>query len=150
MQICAIILGPTLICVGIYLTLKHVALNINPSLSRVAPKWYPIIFLPADASCLVVQAIGGGIAAAAGQDNRKLIDAGNRAIIAGIALQVVVLICFGLVSGEYWLRVRKWAKSQEASGAGAALGLYNDRRFRLFVFGVTGAYTCILLRCIYR
>ena len=148
MQICTIILGPTFICVSVYLTLKHVALNLNPQISRLAPQWYPRIFLPADLSCLIVQAIGGGIAAAAKRDNKALLDGGNRAIIAGIVLQVVVLLGFGVLATDYYLRLRKYLKSPEADPA--AVALWQDRKFRLFVRGVTGAFATILIRCIYR
>jgi RTA1 like protein len=146
----AIILSPTIISVGVYLTLKHVSLNVNPALSRVRPKWYPWIFLPSDLSCLIVQAIGGGLAAAAGSDgqNKKLLDGGNHAIIAGIALQVVVLLLFGIVSGEYFFRVHRWIKTPEATPA--ALEMWHNPKFRKFVFAVSGAFVCILLRCIYR
>jgi hypothetical protein len=146
----AIILAPTIICVGVYLTLKHIALNLNPSISRVRPRLYPWIFLPADASCLCVQAIGGGIAASAGSngENKTLLDGGNRAIIAGIVLQVVVLLFFGVVGTDYWVRVRRWIKTPEATPE--ALRLWRDRNFRIFGFSVTAAYACILIRCIYR
>jgi hypothetical protein len=149
-QIVAIILSPTVICISIYLTLKHISLNLNPELSRLKPRHYPLVFLPADLSCLIVQAIGGGIAAAAGRDgqDKKLLDSGNRAIIAGIVLQVVVLIFFGIISGEYYMRVRRWVKEPNVNPA--SIQLWNDGKFRLFVYGVTGAYGCILLRCIYR
>ena len=60
-QIVAIILGPTLVCIGLYLTLRHMVLAIDPKLSRIPPRAYPLIFVPADVSCLVVQAIGGGL-----------------------------------------------------------------------------------------
>lgn len=162
MQICAIILGPTFICVGVYLTLKHVTLNLNPALSRLPPRLYPWIFLPADMSCLVVQAIGGGLAAAAGSTNRALLDGGNRAIIAGVALQVVVLLAFGVLGVDYWVRLRKWVRAAEARGGGGddagedavmtrrTLGLYRDPKFRKFAYAIAGAFAAILVRCIYR
>ncbi|KAJ0114652.1 hypothetical protein J7T55_004896 [Diaporthe amygdali] len=129
-QICAIILAPTLICISIYLTLKHLTLTLNPSLSRIRPKWLPFIFVPADVTCLLVQAIGGALAASGGSENRKLVDDGNRAIIAGIALQVVVLLCFGALSLDYWLRAKKWVHSADVTPA--ALALWNDKKFRTF------------------
>ncbi|KAI3395928.1 hypothetical protein diail_639 [Diaporthe ilicicola] len=147
-QICAIILAPTLICISIYLTLKHLTLALNPSLSRLRPKWLPLIFVPADVTCLLVQAIGGALAASGGDDDRKLIDDGNRAIIAGIALQVVVLLAFGAMSLDYWLSARRWVHS--AAVTPAALALWNDNRFRAFGLAVLGAYTCVQIRCIYR
>ncbi|KAK1978140.1 RTA1 like protein [Colletotrichum cereale] len=147
-QICCIILGPTFICAGIYLTLKHVSANLNPTLSRIPPRLYPLIFLPADLTCLIVQAIGGGLAAAAGQTNKKLLDGGNQAIIAGIVLQVVVLMLFGAAGTDYWLRVRKWARSGDHSAGDIAL--YRSKRFRRFLCGFAVAYACVLVRCIYR
>ncbi len=107
-QIVAIILAPTLVCISIYLTLKHVCLALAPGLSRVRPGLYPYIFVPLDVSCLLVQAIGGALAASAALENPGIVQAGNRCIIAGIVLQVVVLGGFGVSVGDYWLRVRKW------------------------------------------
>lgn len=107
-QIVAIILAPTLICISIYLTLKHVCLALNPALSRVRPHRYPFVFVPLDVSCLLVQAIGGALAASAALSDYKMVEHGNRCIIAGIVLQVVVLSFFGASAGDYFLRVKKW------------------------------------------
>lgn len=95
-------------CISIYLTLKHICLALNPALSRVRAHLYPIIFLPLDVSCLCVQAIGGSLAASAATSNFDMVQHGNRCIIAGIVLQVVVLLFFGTVCGDYYLRVKKW------------------------------------------
>ncbi|XXG94309.1 hypothetical protein Hte_000563 [Hypoxylon texense] len=147
-QICAIILAPTLICISIYLTLKHATLSLNPALSRLRPRLYPLLFVPADVSCLVLQAIGGSLAASAGYDEPALLLAGDRVIIAGIALQSAVLALFGAVCADYFLRVRRWVASGEA--AAEALATWHDRRFRRFCCAVAGAYAGILVRCIYR
>lgn len=147
-QICAIILAPTLICISIYLTLKHVTLSLNPALSRLRPRLYPLIFVPADVSCLILQAIGGSLAASAGYDNPNLLLSGDRVIIAGIALQSAVLGFFGVMVVDYYLRIRGWVARGEATPA--ALATWNDRRFRMFCGAVAGAYAGILIRCIYR
>ena len=157
-QICAIILAPTLICVGIYLTLQHVCLALCPPLSRVRPTLYPWLFVPADVSCLLVQAAGGALAASAGYTNTTLLDAGNNAIIAGIVLQVVVLAVFGLASLDFYLRVSAWLAGKTTNAAIAAiapptpavLALWNSKTFRTYGIAVTVAYLCILIRCIYR
>ncbi|KAI1498702.1 rta1 domain protein [Biscogniauxia marginata] len=156
-QICAIILAPTLICISVYLTLKHAALSVAPRLSRLRPRLYPLVFVPTDVSCLVLQAIGGGLAASAGNDDPALLLAGDRVIIAGIALQCAVLALFGALCADYFVRVRRWIASP---GAGAGEGeeeeragareMWGDRRFRMFCYAVTGAYSGILIRCIYR
>lgn len=147
-QICAIILAPTLVCISIYLTLKHLCQALSPGLSRVRPRWYPYIFVPADVSCLLVQAIGGAIAASAGSTNAALLAAGNHAIIAGIALQVVVLLAFGSMSLDYWLRARRWVHSADVTPE--ALALWKDRKVRMFAYAILGAYICVQIRCIYR
>ncbi|KAI5463493.1 RTA1 like protein-domain-containing protein [Mariannaea sp. PMI_226] len=148
LQICCIIIAPTLICAAIYLTLKHIALALNPSLSRMAPHLYPRVFLPADLTCLIVQAIGGGVAAAAPRNKPKIAQTGNRTIIAGVALQVVVLLAFGVMGTDYYLRVKKYMRSPEADPA--RLAVWNNRKFRIFGTSVAIAYSSILLRCIYR
>lgn len=152
-QICAIILAPTLICIGIYLTLQHVCLALCPALSRVRPTLYPWLFVPADVSCLLVQAAGGALAASAGYTNTTLLNAGNRMIIAGIVLQVIVLALFGVASLDYYVRVKTWIAGRDAKGrqpTEAALALWANKRFRTFAVAVAVAYVCILIRCIYR
>ncbi|KAF5555212.1 phospholipid-translocating ATPase [Fusarium mexicanum] len=147
-QICCIIIAPTFICAAIYLTLKHVALALSPELSRVHPRWYPRIFLPADLSCLIIQAIGGGVAAAAKRNQPDLARNGNRTIVAGVVLQVIVLLAFGAMGTDYYLRVKKYLHSSEA--APESLRVWQDKKFRMFGFAVSGAYFAILTRCIYR
>lgn len=112
------------------------------------PRWYPLIFVPADVSCLLVQAAGGAIAASAGSANMALLEAGDHAIIAGIVLQVVVLLAFGGMSLDYWLRARRWVRGGEATPG--ALALWGDRKFRVFGLAMLGAYVCVQIRCIYR
>lgn len=156
LQISAIVLAPTLLCISIYLTLKHTVLSLSPALSRVRPRLYPLIFVPADVSCLILQAIGGGLAASAGSggENATLLLAGDRVIIVGIALQVAVLLGFGTMAADYLLRVRKALRSSGDSGsevlAPGARTLWTDKKARMFFYAVLGAYVCILIRCIYR
>jgi RTA1 like protein. len=57
---------------------------------------------------LFIQAIGGALAASAALNNYEMVQHGNRCIIAGIVLQVVVLMFFGLSALDYYIRVRRW------------------------------------------
>ncbi|KAL2267289.1 hypothetical protein VTJ83DRAFT_4566 [Remersonia thermophila] len=147
-QIIAIILGPTLVCVSIYLTLKHVCLALNPALSRVRPQRYPFIFVPLDLSCLLIQAIGGALAASGALTNMRVVQHGNRCIISGIVLQMLVLGFFGTVAGEYFVRTAKWIQSGQADAE--VVELWKNKKFRMFTYAVGGAYSGILIRCIYR
>ena len=148
LQICAIILGPTFICVSVYLTLKHVSLAIGPELSRIPPVWYPRFFLPADLTCLVLQCIGGGVASAAGKTEVDKQKAGNNLIIAGIVLQVVVLFSFGILGFDYWFRAHKAMNRPDANPD--ALAVWRNAKFRKFGVAMGGAYIAILIRCVYR
>lgn len=147
LQICAIILAPTIICISLYLTLKRITGVINPEISRIRPKLYPLLFCPADVTCLVVQAIGGGLAAS-GETNLKLLNDGNHMIIAGVALQVVVLLAFGGLCADYIIRARRWVNSSEAPDNARAL--WADKRFRIFRITTMVAYLSVQIRCIYR
>ncbi|KAK3689698.1 RTA1 like protein-domain-containing protein [Podospora appendiculata] len=149
-QIVAIILGPTIICIGLYLTLKHVARALNPSLSLFPPRLYPLFFVPADVSCLVIQAIGGGIAASAGSADFTLLQHGNRVIIAGIVLQVLVLAVFGAIAGLFLVRSRGFFGGAAGREMMPAFGVWKDGRFRLFLGALGGAYVLFLIRCVYR
>lgn len=147
-QLCAIIIAPSFICISIYLTIKHVTLSVNPELSRIRPRLYPLIFVPADISCLVLQGIGGGVAAGAAFKDPDLLKKGDNIIVAGIVLQVVVLLFFGAMGSDYLFRARRWVRGPEATPQ--ALALWEDKKFRMFWQAVAAAYACILIRCIYR
>lgn len=147
-QIVSIILGPTLICIGLYLTLKHIVATLAPSLSPFRPKFYPLFFVPADVSCLVIQAIGGGIAASAGKDNYNLLQHGNRVIIAGIVLQVVVLGAFGALSTIFLMRAKKHFASFSESTLESQT--WHTKNTKLFLWAMAGAYAALFIRCIYR
>ncbi|KAL1866657.1 hypothetical protein VTK73DRAFT_4560 [Phialemonium thermophilum] len=149
LQMVVIILAPALLCISIYLTLKHLCLSLNPSLSRVSPSLYPFIFVPLDVCCLAVQAIGGGLAAvAAPRHDTGLLGHGNRTIIAGISLQVLVLAFFGALAADYFWRAYRYIKSENPSPD--ALALWRDGKVRFFCYAVAFAYLGILIRCTYR
>lgn len=149
LQMVVIIMAPALLCISIYLTLKHVCLSINPELSRLKPSLYPFIFVPLDICCLAVQAIGGGLAAvAAPKEDIDLLLHGNRTILAGISLQVVVLSGFGLLSLDYFWQTYKYIKYGDPSPG--ALAVWRDGKLRFFCYAVGFAYLGILIRCSYR
>ncbi|KAK1777210.1 RTA1-domain-containing protein [Copromyces sp. CBS 386.78] len=159
-QIVSIILGPTLICIGLYLTLKHIVATLAPFLSpfQFRPKFYPLFFVPADVSCLVIQAIGGGIAASASKQDYQLLQHGNRVIIAGIVLQVVVLGAFGALSAIFLLRAKKHFRSLphfQSLPESTTLEIeqqqtWKNNKTRLFLWAMAGAYACLIIRCVYR
>ncbi|KAL2364607.1 hypothetical protein RJZ56_002469 [Blastomyces dermatitidis] len=149
LQIITIILGPTFLCAAIYLTLKHVALAVGREISRIPPYLYTWIFIPCDILCLVLQGIGGGVAASGDQKKDKgLLDNGNRIIMAGIGLQVAVLSLFGTAALDYYWRVSRYHRKLLATDEERAA--WRDRKFHIFAGAGSMAYLTIYSRCVYR
>lgn len=168
-QLIVIVLAPSFLAAGINLTLKHIVLAFDVSLSRLKPAQYTWIFIPIDFSCICLQAVGGGLAASAGDTgDRTLLDAGDNVIVTGIVLQVVnlgeydscggaadamrgrpglriVTVVFGAVGAEYAWRLR-----QHRDELGAKLDYAKDTKFRAFLAAVVIAFTGVLIRTIYR
>ncbi|KAF0322114.1 RTA1 like protein [Colletotrichum asianum] len=99
LQVICLILAPSFLAAGIYLTLKHLVLYIGPENSRLAPKWYTWIFISCDAISFLVQAAGG--AAASSSDGGSAAETGNDIMIAGIAVQVVTMGICGLLAVDF-------------------------------------------------
>ncbi|USP73732.1 sphingoid long-chain base transporter rsb1 [Curvularia clavata] len=144
-QIVLLIFAPAFLAAGIYLTLKHIVIQFGQEWSRLRPSWYTYLFIAADVLSLVMQSAGGALAATA-DPGEKLLDVGTNIMIAGIIWQVVALAIFGLLVLEYSIRTYRRRDILSSS----ALALWSTRRFKFFCGGVLLAYTCILVRCIYR
>ncbi|MCJ1357283.1 MAG: hypothetical protein MMC33_007279 [Icmadophila ericetorum] len=130
---------------GIYLLLKHVVIGLGPEYSHLQPRYYTWIFISCDIFSLVCQGIGGGLAATAGQ-NTTLLNSGSHLMLAGIVIQVFTLIVFGVFAAMYLVRVQ----ANKSSLKPEATTLLHSTKFHLFISGVLFAYTCVLIRCIYR
>jgi len=143
MQIDCLIQGPAYYSAGIYLTLKHIVLNIEPSYSRLKASRYTWIFISGDAISLCIQAVGGGIAAA---NNNKLLNVGTNIMISGIIFQVIVLIVFGYLLLEYFTRVFQHRKELGHT----ALATLESHHFRWFIGAIVVAFLGIFIRCAYR
>jgi hypothetical protein len=144
LQIVCLVLAPTFVAAGIYLTLKHIILALGPEHSRLKPALFTWIFIGCDVGSLILQAAGGGVAAAAGNNNRKLLQAGDDIIIAGIAFQVATMSVCGFLGLEFFIRYRK--RGPGLSGEKTSLG----RNIKWVIIGEVLAYFTVLIRCIYR
>lgn len=144
-QICCLIIAPAFIAAGVYLTLKHITLEIGANFSRIRPKSYTWTFCLADLFSLVLQGAGGGIAATANHGS-NMQNVGNDLMMSGIVWQVVTLLIFGAMVGDYASRVRAHRSQLEPS----AVKLMNTTRFKLFTGGLVLAYLTIFTRCVFR
>jgi hypothetical protein len=160
MQIVCLVLAPTFLAAGLYLSMKHVINFLGPEHSRIKPKLYPWIFITCDICSIIIQAIGGGVADSGSSES--VINAGDDLIVAGIAFQVVTMVICGSLTLDYYLRRRKANqqtpandKSTNDKSAGEMPQQYGtnskkDRQFRFYCSAIAFAYFAILIRCIYR
>ena len=157
-QICCLVLAPSFLAAGIYLTLKHVVLYCGPEHSRLKPRLYPWLFIGCDFGSIVLQAVGGGVASAAGSkgQDRQLTDAGNALIVAGIAFQVATMGVCALLMVDYFRRFLRAKKHSSPTGSYGSEWEKNSsepkvrRNFRIFCFAIAVASVTIWIRCIYR
>ncbi|CAO2652162.1 Nn.00g004450.m01.CDS01 [Neocucurbitaria sp. VM-36] len=155
LQICCLVLGPSFVAAAIYLTLKHFVLYCGPQHSLIKPRLYPWLFIGCDFGSIVLQACGGGMAAAGGTTNKKLIDAGNSLIVAGIAFQVVTMAVCGILVLVYIWRYRRARSLRNEHNEKSSYELDKEQgvrlgKVKLFGWIIVLAYTTVLIRCIYR
>ncbi|KAJ5606625.1 hypothetical protein N7510_009406 [Penicillium lagena] len=151
LQIVCLVLAPTFIAAGIYLTLKHIILRLGPEHSSLKPRLFTWIFIGCDIGSLILQAAGGGVAASAGKTNQKMLQAGDDIIITGIAFQVVTMSVCGLLALHFF-----WNVFHRGDGLAGEKDLENSgvstsqRRLPFIIGAMILAYFTVLIRCIYR
>ncbi|KAM0144743.1 hypothetical protein ACHAP3_000776 [Botrytis cinerea] len=144
-QISCLIFSPSFVVASVYITLQHIVQTFGTEKSRIPSRFYTWVFITFDILSLLLQAIGGGIAASAGE-NQKTRDLGTNLMIAGIVWQVFTLIVFAALVVDYVLRTRRsWDRVPEETRIMAA-----KRPFKLFCVGISVAFVTIFARCVYR
>ncbi|CAI7617860.1 unnamed protein product [Penicillium pancosmium] len=150
LQIVCLVLAPTFVAAGIYLTLKHIVLALGPEHSKLKPRLFTWIFIGCDVGSLLLQAAGGGVAAAAGKTDQAMLKAGDDIIIAGIAFQVATMAVCGLVALHFF-----WTVSRRGNGLEGEKDLETTTsvprtRMQLILGAEIFAYFTVIIRCIYR
>lgn len=88
--------GPTFLAATVYMTLGRyiTALDAHDH-AMIAPRWITRIYILIDVICFVSQFMGAGIQASG---DPKIIDIGNKAILAGLIFQLVAFAFFILMA----------------------------------------------------
>ncbi|KAH8725241.1 RTA1 like protein-domain-containing protein [Phaeosphaeriaceae sp. PMI808] len=143
-------IAPALLTAGIYLCLGRVIVAIGSENSRLKPKLYTYIFIGCDLLALVLQAIGGGMAATArdSKGSRRGVDI----MIAGLISQVITMTLFLALWADFVLRTRRARLSGSLSRTQPPLydRLRSDKNFTRFQWSLFAATILIFVRCIYR
>ena len=157
-QIICLTLAPAFFMAGVYFLLAKFAMIYGNGASRLKPMWYSYIFISCDLCSIVLQAIGGGMAAMALQDNKDT-DPGTHIMVAGLAVQVAAMTLFIFFCGDFAWRIRSIRKKALANGEGGNDGdvfdpkyahIRNSKLFVPFLFAMGICTILIYIRCIYR
>ncbi|KAF4449687.1 RTA-like protein [Fusarium austroafricanum] len=144
-QLVCLTIAPALISAPIYLSLGRVVKAYGRQFSLMSPRTYAVIFICSDAVSLILQAMGGGLAAT-GKKPKK-VDMGVHILVAGLAYQVLSLGVFIGLAMHLWSRVR----SKGTEGANPRFReLRASRQLKSFIWALSIATITITIRCIYR
>jgi hypothetical protein len=143
-------LAPALLTAGIYLCLGRVIVAIGAENSRIKPKMYTYIFISCDLLSLILQGVGGGMAATArdAKGSRRGVDI----MIAGLISQVITMTLFLALWCDFVLRTRRAKFSGSLSRTQPPLydHIRTLKTFALFQWALFAATILIYVRCIYR
>ncbi|KAH8882534.1 RTA1 like protein family [Thozetella sp. PMI_491] len=110
MQICCLTIGPAFMNAGIYFCLRGVVYSLGPSNSRLEPRLYPLIFIPCDIVSIVLQAVGGAMAAIAAHKHAD-ITPGDNVMISGLSFQSFTLLLVLILSIDFSVRAYRHPSS---------------------------------------
>ncbi|MCJ1228076.1 hypothetical protein MMC12_004737 [Toensbergia leucococca] len=137
-------IAPALLTAAIYLCLARIVTVYGTHLSRFKPRTYTLIFCSCDLFSLVLQGLGGGIAATAAPGSSNAL--GKNIMIAGLSYQVFSLLLFTGFCAEFAWRV--WAG--RGNWNPRYTNLVQSRLFKAFLFGLFIAVLTITIRSIFR
>lgn len=128
MYVIALTLGPAFLSASIYLCLARIVVVYGEGSSAFKPRFYTITFIICDIISLVLQAVGGALAASSAADEKL----GEHIMLAGLSFQVFSLAIFCLLGGIVAMRVHGIPK---ASRNAEFASVVCRRRFKTFLWG---------------
>ncbi|KAJ7272163.1 RTA1 like protein-domain-containing protein, partial [Mycena rebaudengoi] len=146
MQITATIISPTPLIAVNFILLSRIVQRLGVCYSRISARMYTIIFVSCDIIALVIQGVGGGMAASA--DDRVGTQRGANIMLAGISFQFAAIVGYTLCASEFLTR---YAKNQPAPGKAAMVPRAEMTPKLKLLVGAVGFSTLVLfIRSIYR
>ncbi|EMD42085.1 hypothetical protein CERSUDRAFT_120916 [Gelatoporia subvermispora B] len=153
-QIVSLIIAPTPFIAAIFTAFGRLVMLLGPQYSRLTPRKYSRIFITSDILCLVIQALGGATASGANTPSDAQAKLGGYLALGGIALQLISLICFVVLSSEFLLRYKYDKPYPRATSTSAFVTGYRrprtERSVKLFIRGLALATFFLFVRAIYR
>ncbi|KAH7321079.1 RTA1 like protein family [Stachybotrys elegans] len=147
-QICCLTFGPAFMAAGIYLCLRRIVVAFGRENSRIPPEYYTRIFIPCDLIALVLQALGGALAAS--DDDPQI---GTNIMIAGLGFQVATGAGFIIAASDFAIRAFRRYRALGSTAFDQSTDLVHMRSslpFRGFIGALALASLCILVRSCFR
>lgn len=146
LQLVCLILAPSFLAAGLYLTVQYLVHYHGRKHSRIKAGLYPAIFVSCDLVSIIVQAIGGGMAASGIED---LFDTGNTLMMAGIAIQVATMFFCLVLAADTAFSVGRSPQPHEAEGVSTNRMVFNGG-YICYLLATSFAFLAVFARCVYR
>ncbi|KAJ7850858.1 RTA1 like protein-domain-containing protein [Mycena leptocephala] len=150
-QIVCTVMGPTPLAAANFIVLGRIINRLGPVFSRLSPKLYTILFLCCDIISLVVQAVGGGMAATAVNENRDPTKGGNIILGGSYSRWVHVLLSPPhRMHTDFLLRYLRNRPIGHGSEQAPSTTVPLGRKMKLLVYALAFNTTCLFIRAVYR
>ncbi|PVI01486.1 RTA1 like protein [Periconia macrospinosa] len=134
-----LLVGPLFFAATIYMMLgRTIVLAGGEDVSLIKPMWYTRIFVGADISTLIIQGLGASIM---GTKKLKLAIAGEKIVIAGLALQTATFVFFLVATLDFHIRMNRKASN---------ISIENSSNWLRVLWTLYSVSALILFRCIFR
>jgi len=147
-QMVTTVLAPTPMVAANFIILGRIVTRLGASYSRIPPRLYTIIFCTCDFVTLAIQGTGGGMASTADDPTT-----GSNILLAGIVLQLVVIIVYSLFALEFfwrYLRDRPLTPQKDSLESVEKLRPKMTLRLKAMSWALGFSTICLIIRSIYR
>jgi hypothetical protein len=138
-------IAPAFLAASIYLCLGRLVQGYGENISRFSSRFYTFTFITCDFISLLLQAVGGALAAT--EDKTNPTNVGVNVMIAGLAFQVASLALFMFLSLEFVYRA---VQARQADLNFEFFKLGQRKMFRLLPYALALATVTIFIRCAFR
>lgn len=151
-QIISLTIAPAFIMGGIYILLGKFIIIYGPQFALMRPMFYSYIFMTCDFISLVIQAVGGALAASADTESGN--EVGTHIMVGGLAFQVVSMTIYVILYLHFFHRIKFHNKDKYREISDDFNPRYRALRSRMiFQFFPYVVFICVgfvYIRCVYR
>ncbi|KAK8015584.1 Rta1 domain protein [Apiospora marii] len=147
MQTVTLTIAPIFFTAALYMLLGQLIQIFGPESSMLSARLYTIVFLSFAFVAMIIQAVGGAMAASASRRGRSP-TAGANTMIAGIIFQLATMAVFTGLTADFLRRISSAASSLRSIGGVGGDGL--PKKYHAVFTALCTALACIMARNIFR